>query len=332
MALLNSSPLLSSIYIGGGTPSVLDVECLNQLIACIFHHFRVKENVEFTVELNPDDVTCQLIDCLKNNRVNRISLGIQSFTDHHLKRLRRRHTAEQAIQAVKLIHKQGIENISIDLIYGLPSQTLDEWNYDVDQALRLPIKHLSAYSLMYEEGTPLTMMRDKNEVTEADEQLSFKMYKSLCNKLKDANFIHYEISNFCLPGMHSRHNSGYWNALPYIGIGAGAHSFDGSSRYYNVEDIDAYISSPSSPPRNYEHLTPNERINEYFFTRLRTQEGINLEELKEKFGEKPLNHIMKFAQKHIQSKNLTLSNQQLSLTEEGIFLSDDVMSDLMLVE
>ncbi len=323
---------LDSIYIGGGTPSVLNIDCLEKLLESVKQHFCFNQDYEFTIELNPDDVTTELITFLRNNGINRISLGVQSFNDEQLRFLNRRHNATRAKQAVEIISNSGINNISIDLIYGLPNQTLEQWNKNIHEALCLPIQHISAYSLMYEDNTPLYKLRESGKIVEADEQLSFQMYKSLCSTLKAAGFEHYEISNFCLPNKHSRHNSGYWNAKPYIGIGAGAHSFDGTTRYFNEENVDAYIQKPGHPPRVFEKLSLNERINEYIFTSLRTAKGLNIIDFQNRFGRQALNHIHKYSARHISNKHLQLIDNQLKLTEDGIFLSDDIMSDLMIVD
>lgn len=323
---------LNSIYIGGGTPSVLTIENLQKLFNCILDKFKLSSHYEFTFEMNPDDVSIELIRFLISKKVNRISLGVQSFNNEQLRFLNRRHNAQSARNAVEIIHNLGINNISIDLIYGLPNQTLEQWKSNLNEALQLPIQHISAYSLMYEEGTPLYRLRDSGKIKETDENTSLQMYEILCSTLKHNGFLHYEISNFCLPTFHSRHNSGYWNNTPYIGIGAGAHSFDGNIRYYNEENIISYTQNPGKPHRIYEELTNIEKINEFIFTKLRTSDGFNIIDFKERFGNDAFLHIQKFTAKHINNKCLQLKDNQLSLTERGFFLSDDIMSDLMIVD
>ena len=330
-AALSTKPL-TSIYIGGGTPSIIPIQGLRKIFQTILQHFTISETAEITMELNPDDVTPQYVADLKQLGINRTSLGIQTFADKHLRFLNRRHDANKAIVAVQTIHEVGIDNISIDLIFGLPEQTIDEWQQDLEKALTLPISHLSAYSLMYEPNTLLTKKLEQGEIKEVSEELSLKMFKTLCQTLKNHGFEHYEISNFCRPGYASRHNSGYWCGKPYIGVGAGAHSFDGENRAYNIENLEAYIQSHGCPPHESETLNNNERINEFIFTRLRTASGINLMELEARFGHETKQLILSLAKQHISNQLLTFENNVVKLSEEGIFVSDDVMSDLMLID
>lgn len=323
--------IIDSIYFGGGTPSQLSVFQISEVLKTIHYIYNVREDAEITMEANPDDLSLAFLSQLREAGINRLSMGLQSFDDSRLKFIRRRHSASQAIDAVYDAIKAGFDNISIDLMFGFPGQTIEEWRTDVDKALSLPIRHLSAYSLMYDEGTVLAKMLDEGEIEEIDEEMSLKMYRYLVEKTKEFGFEHYEISNFALPGFRSRHNSGYWSGVKYLGVGAGAHSYDGESRQYNPDSLELYMKK-SEPVK--EELTDAERYNEFVFTGLRTREGLSLSSLKEKFGVF-YDYCMENARKHIDAKRLMLtsgSESYLRLTSTGIFVSNDIMSDLMVVD
>ena len=325
----------SSIYIGGGTPSTLPAPLLQRLLDCTVALFPPAEDAEITVEANPDDVTEEWAKALRQTPVNRVSMGVQTFQDPLLQTLRRRHSSEQARQAVRLLREAGFENLSIDLIYGLPGQTLSMWQQDVDEALRLGTPHISAYSLMYEEDTPITRMLEEGLVEEMSDELSLKCYEHLCHRLAAAGYEHYEISNFALPKMHSRHNSGYWTGEPYLGFGAGAHSYDGqATRRSNKDSLPHYIQCLSgSADTSYfdlERLSPTDLYNEYIMTRLRTARGFSLGTLKERFGTEAASHCVQMMQPHLQKENLIQQGDQVYLSEQGIFVSNDVISDLFI--
>ena len=329
---------LSTIYIGGGTPSQLSISHLHDIFKCIDNHFHVDDDAEITIECNPDDVTPSFAEALRELPINRVSMGVQTFNDERLKFLRRRHSSEQVLQAIERLRKAGIGNISIDLMFGFPNETLEEWESDIEQALNLHVEHISAYSLMYEEGTPLYNIRSKqieNGLVNQDEEdeLSVKMYELLMEKLEKAGFEHYEISNFALKKEHgsyrSRHNSSYWQGIPYLGIGAAAHSYDIDSRQWNVADIQQYIQAiqRGEIPAEREFLTDDLRYNDLVTTAMRTREGIALNQLKDKYKD----YLLKQAQNHITYGLLTLIDKSIALTKKGLFVSDSVMSDLMLV-
>ena len=320
---------LSSVYIGGGTPSLLPHEAIRQLFNAVRTNFTLSEGAEITFEANPDDITPELIDVLISVGVNRISLGVQSFNDQQLQLLRRRHTANQAIEAVHLIHRKGIPHISIDLIYGQPQQTLASWDDDLKTALSLPVDHLSAYALSVEEATPLQRLIKSQTLSLPSDETTWHMYQHLCEATRKHGFLHYEISNFCLPNAHSRHNSGYWQSRPYLGIGPGAHSYDGASRHFNPLNLQDYINKQGVTHRTTEVLSEAEQCNEFVFTALRTSNGLNMDEFEKRFGSKPASNIRTWAQPHIQNGNLSLTERTLRLTETGIFVSNDVLSDLM---
>ena len=320
---------IETIYFGGGTPSQLAVTDVEKVLQHIYNIYNVYDRAEITLEGNPDDLTPDYLRALKAIGINRLSIGVQTFSDARLKFLNRRHSATQAISAVENAQKAGFTNISIDLMFGFPSQTLVEWQQDVRQALSLNIQHMSAYSLMYEEGTRLGCLLDAGEVEEVVDEVSLQMYEHLMDATTEAGFEHYEISNFSLPGMHSRHNSSYWHNVPYLGIGAGAHSYDGRDRCFNPDSLSDYLRG-SSPV--VERLTEAERYDEYVFTGLRTSSGINLSALERLFGTTYKDYCMHNSARHIASGRLLLVGDILRLSRQGLFVSNDVMSDLMWVE
>ena len=217
---------IETIYLGGGTPSQLTQEELKEIFSTIYHIYKVKDDAEITLEANPDDLTPEYVAMLRQLPINRISMGIQTFQEETLKLLHRRHTAQQAIEAFERCREAGFQNISIDLMYGLPGETLETWKEDLQQAIDLRPEHISAYHLIYEEDTALWKLREQHQVEEADEDLSVSLFSTLIDKLTEAGYQHYEISNFCLPGLHSRHNSSYWTGKKYLGCGPSAHSFN----------------------------------------------------------------------------------------------------------
>lgn len=318
----------TTMYIGGGTPSQLTFGQLETIVGSLHRNFNVKPNPEFTVEVNPDDVSTELITHLSDLGVNRISMGIQTFADDRLHFLHRRHSAEQAVRAVETCHEAGMTNVSIDLMFGFPGETLKDWETDIDKALSLDVRHISAYSLMYEEGTELTSMVQKGCLTEIDEELSADMYAMLMDKTRETGFEHYEISNFCKPGYHSRHNSSYWGGIPYIGLGAGAHSFNGKSRQWNGPMTDEGWTIEDS-----ETLTPAQIFNEKIMTGLRTSRGVDTEQLRNEFPDY-FSAIEPEIDRHIKGGKLQIDTHlhRLTLTHQGIFVSNAVMADLMTIE
>lgn len=318
-----------TIYIGGGTPSLLSAQNLKELFSDIGHYFTLAPEAEVTIEANPDDVTPEWLSCLSETPVNRISMGAQTFNDSLLTFLGRRHDARQTIDAVKACREASFENISLDLIYGLTGQTFDDWQKDVDLALSLGIKHLSAYALSYEDGTKLDAMLQQGRIEEADEELSLQMYHHLLAATEKSGFQHYEISNFALPGYHSRHNSCYWQGVPYLGLGAGAHSYDGHrTRRANLPDVKAYIAAQGDVPHETEVLSDEALYNEFVMTRLRTARGIPLDEL----SPTDRTALLSLAAPHLDKNLLTIRTGHLCLTPEGIFTSNDIISDLMKIE
>lgn len=323
----------STIYLGGGTPSLLDEAELTQLFLHINNVYDVDRNAEITMECNPDDITPEFTNMLSRLPINRVSMGAQTFADSRLRLLHRRHNSDEVKHAVKLLREAGIKNISIDLMFGFPDESLSQWKEDISAALALNVEHISAYSLMYEEDTPLWKMLDTGKVKEIDEELSLTMFKELVCQLTDAGYEHYEISNFARPGYRSRHNSNYWHQVPYIGLGAAAHSFDLNSRQWNVADLKLYIEEINNGiiPMEREELDNDTTFNDIITTALRTSDGINLNALETRLGKRYRNTLISAAGKHLEQGLLEIRHDRLRLTSEGIFISDMVMSDLMIV-
>ena len=322
-----------TVYLGGGTPSVLDGEELSRLFHYINKVYDVVPQAEVTIECNPDDVTPDFAALLSRLPVNRVSMGAQTFSDKRLKFLNRRHDAAEVGRAVALLRAAGIGNISLDLMFGFPGETLAEWESDIEKALLLDVEHISAYSLMYEEGTALYRMLEQNRVEEVDEEQSLAMYETLVNHLVSAGYEHYEISNFARRGFRSRHNSSYWQRVPYIGLGASAHSFDLRSRQWNVADVKTYISEigKGNVPMEREELDKTTMFNDIVTTAMRTCEGIDLDMISSDFGAAFHRQLTDNAQPHITSGLAEVKDGHLRLTRKGIFVSDMVMSDLVMV-
>lgn len=336
----NNAVPINTIYLGGGTPSMLTGEQLTRLFRGIEDGVKIEreemERMEITMECNPDDVTDDFCNILKRLPVNRISMGAQTFSDKRLRFLHRRHTAQEVRDAVKRLRSIGITNISIDLMFGFPGETLEEWKEDIRQTLELNVEHISAYSLMIEENTVLEKMMKRKKIEELDEETSLCMYETLIDTLTAAGYEHYEISNFARPAYHSRHNSSYWQETPYVGIGAAAHSYsrgNTTTRSWNVTDIKAYISAiqEGTKPCETEELDLDTRYNDLIATALRTREGINLNRLRQEFGEERYQHTLREAQDKIERGLMKIDSEQLSLTRHGLYISDDLMSDFVLV-
>lgn len=326
---------IETVYFGGGTPSMLSAEQLSDVLNHIKQIYNVTDNAEITIEGNPDDLCIDFLESIKKGGFNRLSMGVQTFNDKRLKFLCRRHTADIAKKSVENARKVGFDNISIDLMYGFPEESLADWISDINQALLLAPEHISAYSLMYEEGTQLYKMLESGSIKEIDEDVSLKMYNLLIERLQSSGYEHYEISNWGKKGMHSRHNSSYWEGIPYLGVGAGAHSFDGNSRQWNPNSLEEYIAGivSNNPIFEKEELTPNQRYNEMVMTGLRTAKGIDLKRLETLFGKQRLEYCKNNARPHIEAGRLELNDNtnSMRLTRNGLFVSDDIMSDLMLL-
>ena len=321
---------ISTVYLGGGTPSQLTIPQLHQLFDAIYIYNKVESGAEVTIEMNPDDVSVPYADTLRQLGINRVSMGAQTFDDERLRWLNRRHTVAQVGQAVTILRAAGIRNISIDLMYGFPDETIDDFVRDIDEVIKLDVEHISAYCLMIEEGTELYRRYGDKRVREYDdskEETERKMYELLIDKLTAAGYGHYEISNFARPGFRSRHNSSYWTGVPYIGLGAAAHSFDGHLRSWNVSDIQQYIAAVNRDERlnEEEELSATDFYNERVMLGLRTCEGVDLSAL----SDDERNYCIQEAQPFLSDDILLLTDNRLVLTRKGLFVSDYVISSLM---
>jgi len=317
---------VETVYFGGGTPTLLSFADFEKIFHTLYLIYGEDKNREVTLEANPDDITSAYLNSIKYLPFNRISLGVQSFNDRELQLLNRRHDAESAIRAVKLLQQAGYNNISIDLIYGLPGQNLEIWTDTLNQAIDLQVQHISAYHLTYEEGTPLHKQLKEGSLLPADEEMSNRLFELLIDTLLAAGFDQYEISNFARPGFQSRHNVSYWNGTHYLGIGASAHSYNGISRQWNEKTL-----RPDNRKSGFEIEIIDEKTayNDFVITRLRTMKGMDLNELTALFGESRKSYCLQQAQKYITNGCLQYEDNRLQLTQKGIFISDGIMSDLM---
>lgn len=325
---------VETIYFGGGTPSQLEEGDFRQLFETIQKCYGMESCHEITLETNPDDLSKEYLQMLSTLPFNRLSMGIQTFDDATLKLLKRRHDARTAIEAVDRCRQAGFSNISIDLIYGLPGETKERWENDLRQAINLNVEHISAYHLIYEEDTPIYKMLKQHQVSEVDEDSSLEFFTLLIERLQKAGFEHYEISNFCQPSKHSRHNTSYWQGIPYLGCGPSAHSFDGMTREWNVSSIDLYIKGIEKNRRTFEieYLDQATRYNEFIITTIRTVWGTPIEKLKQTFGNELWEYCRKMAAPYLENGKLEEHDGALRLTREGIFISDSIMSDLLWVD
>ena len=319
-----------TIYFGGGTPTQLSIQELEIILNYIYKVYDC-EPIEVTIEGNPEDLTKGYLQDLSRLPFNRLSIGIQSFHDEELKAINRRHTAQKAIEAVRNAQEVGFNNISIDLIYGLPTQTMASWVDNIEQAIALNVPHISAYSLTFEEGSILTKKLQKGEIQEADEELSLNMFKTLRARLTHAGIPPYEISNFARPGFESKHNSSYWDGTPYLGVGPAAHSFDGENRQWNIANTRKYIENIANGTSYFEieNLTEADHFNEFILTGLRRSKGISITEMNSRFRTDFIDSFKKSAIPYIKDGHLIQQSDQLFLSEEGIFISDFIFEDLM---
>lgn len=310
-----------TIYIGGGTPSILKPDQLSRLCEVL----PVGDAEEFTLEANPEDITPEIVKSWKRLGINRVSMGIQSFDDTQLRSVGRRHTAATALLAIDAIRSNGIDNINCDLIYGLPGQTFESWCNSLSTLIGCRPQHISAYCLSYEPGTPLHRLLDKGRITPVDDDTLIADYNHLCRATSEAGYEHYEISNFALKGFRSRHNSSYWNNTPYLGLGPGAHSFDGTFRRINPPSVKTYISD--CPVAVIDDENEDQRFNDILITALRTSNGLDLLSL-DSFRR---TRLMKDADKYIRSGAMTFSDNHLSIDETHWLVADSILRDLIQV-
>lgn len=324
---------LDTIYFGGGTPSQLHPRDFERIFDAITRLFDTGPSPEITLEANPDDMTAEYVQQIGALPFNRISMGVQSFKEEDLRFLNRRHDRQQALRAVELCKENGLSNISIDLIYGLPGQTLQDWEANLDMAIRLDIPHISAYHLIYEEGTALYKLMKAGKISPVEEDTSVALFSTLIDRLTANGYLHYEISNFARPGMFSRHNSSYWKGINYLGIGPSAHSYNGESRQWNVASLPAYLQAieKGTPDVEIETLDINTRYNDFIITGLRTMWGVKYDEIQQQFGKEKLIYCQKQAAPYLKQGLLIEKDVTLTLSKEGIFVSDGIMSDLLWV-
>ena len=323
---------VTTIYLGGGTPSVLSINEISVILDHLRKLFPITENCELTIELNPDDVNPAYLKGLKNAGINRISLGIQSWRDADLKMLNRRHDSSRAAKALRETFNAGFENVTIDLIYGIPGMSASEWKANLDFTFSFGIKHLSAYHLTIEKGTVFGKMQEKGLLTEIEEEESSMLFNILIEKAEAAGFIHYEISNFGKPGYFSIHNTNYWRQVNYLGIGPSAHSFNGYSRRWNVSDLKSYIKLVNSgkPYFQSEELDSKTRFNEYIMTSLRTMWGLDLDYIEKTFEKEGYDYVVNMSGKYKEYGLMKQDKKNLVLTNQGKMISDNIISDFML--
>ena len=330
-AILNSDKV-STIYFGGGTPSILDVEEINLIIENIYKNFNVRKNIEITIEANPDDLSKHKLNDLSKTKINRISIGVQSFIDKELKIMNRVHDSKKAIKSIEMA-KKYFNNISVDLLYGVPDSSIKSWNYNLDTISSFNINHISAYALTVEPKTALESFINKSILSMPDEDLVYSQYKLINEKLSSKNFINYEVCSFAQKDFFSKNNSAYWLRKKYIGIGPSAHSFDGESRSWNISNNKKYIDQIRDGNNYYkkENLTKVDQYNEYIMTGLRTIWGVSVKHIESNFNVRFKNYFLKKIKSHIAKKNVYKEDDLYLTTQSGRFLADGIASDLFLV-
>lgn len=326
--------MLETIYIGGGTPTVYPPQVIAEMIEDAKEHFEIDLHAEITIEANPDDLTPEYLQQLRQTPVNRLSIGIQSFHDDDLHYLNRNHSAANAHQAIRNALAVGFDSMSIDLIYGIPSLTDEKWMDNIKMMLDYQTPHLSAYALTVEPGTALDKLIEKKKLPPVDEAQAADQFVILMEMMAAAGYEHYEISNFSKPGMHARHNTSYWQKVPYLGIGPSAHSFDGHSRQWNVSNLEAWLDGIRArvPAFEREELTPTQQLNEYVMTSLRTMWGTDLRNIENcwnpGFRQMVLQQAIPFQEKGL----VSIHNNIITLTQRGKLFADGIASDLFIDE
>ena len=327
------SEAIETIYWGGGTPSLLQPDDFEMIFNAINRFYTLSPNPEITLEANPDDMIPIYVSALRELPFNRISMGVQSFHENDLRLLNRRHTAQQALNAVLCCQNAGYSNLNIDLIYGLPGQTLQRWEENLDEALRLYIPHLSAYYLTYEEGTDLYRQLQAGTIESVSEETGVQFFNLLIDKLEAADYLHYEISNFCKPDCFSQHNTAYWTDRKYIGIGAAAHSYNHNSRQWNVASLPDYIEGMTKTTPNIEKELIDERTryNDYILTHLRTMWGIQIPAFHEIFDGERFDYLLRQSKTFLHNGMMEKDKENLKITRKGRLISDGIIRDLMAI-
>lgn len=324
---------INTIYFGGGTPSLLTAFDIEDLLSNCKSLFNLVNNLEITLEANPDDLSIEYLKQLKDIGINRLSIGIQSFSDVDLQFMGRRHSSSQAIMAVKNAQNIGFDNISVDLIYGIPGMSFQQWQENLKQVFELNIQHISAYHLTYHEDTTFWNELKNGKIREIDEENSFKQFNELVEITEVNGFVQYEVSNFAKEGFYSKHNSSYWKQQEYIGLGPSAHSYNGFSRQWNISDVNKYIELIYKKETHFEveQLSVKDQFNDYIITSLRTIWGIDLNFIEEKYGSKYSQHTLDVSKAYISSAVIEKTNSNIRLTKKGIFISDGIIADFMIL-
>lgn len=321
--------VIETIYFGGGTPSLLSNEEIEAILAAVYKNYPVTDAPEITLEANPDDLTQERILELKETAINRLSIGIQSFFESDLKLMNRAHNAQEAMDCLTFA-SQHFDNISLDLIYGIPGASDAQWKANIEQALAFGVNHISSYALTVEPKTALAAFIKKGVIDQVDDERAQQQFFILIDALEGQGFVHYELSNFGKPGYFSRNNSAYWQGKTYLGIGPSAHSFNGEQRSWNIKNNTKYIEAieQNRLPLEVETLSVTDKYNEYVMTGLRTIWGVSLEKVRTDFGENFEDYLLKQSDKHIKEQLLYIENEKLKVTKKGKFLSDGIASDL----
>ena len=327
---LISAQHIETIYFGGGTPSLLTGNEIKKLLDAVYDNFHVEANAEVTLEANPDDINRASLAQWKEAGINRLSIGVQSFSDTELEWMNRAHNATQALQSIQLAKDEGFSNFSVDLIYGTPGLESGQWEKNIRDVINMEVPHLSCYALTVEPGTALNKMIALKKKENIDMDLQSSQFLLMANLLEDAGYEHYEISNFARPGARSRHNSSYWQAKNYIGIGPSAHSFNGRIRRWNVSNNSLYVESifKNIIPSESELLSYSQQLNEYIMTSLRTMEGLDLNFIKSRFGREKSKQLNKLANKFIVSGKAKTEGSKIILTNDGKLFADGIAAEL----
>ena len=323
---------IETIYFGGGSPSILQLREIESILQRLRQNFSIHDSVEITLEANPDDIDKEKALQWRELGINRLSLGVQSFFDDDLKWMNRAHAAEQSLRSIEHVKNAGFSNLTIDLIYGTPTLTDEKWKQNVERCFQFDIPHLSCYALTVEPKTALDALIRKQEMHDIDADDQARQFDLLIEWTEANGYEHYEISNFSKPGMRSRHNTSYWQQKKYLGLGPSAHSFNGSSRQWNIANNSLYISSLQNGVASFEleSLSPVQRINEYIMTSLRTTEGLDLEFVTREFGEKAVANIENHLPKHRANESLFKEGNSIRLTRKGKLFADGIAADLFL--
>ncbi len=327
-----SEPVFT-IYFGGGTPSILPSDDINSILQHLYKTFSIKQDAEVTLEANPDDISSPKLNEWKAIGINRLSIGIQSFFEDDLTWMNRAHNATQAAGCIALAQKADFYNLSVDLIYGTPTLSNNNWKRNVEKVIELSIPHLSCYALTVEPKTALEKMIAQKKIADVETEKQAIHFEMLMQWMNEAGYEHYEISNFSKPGFRSKHNSSYWQAKSYLGLGPSAHSFNGSSRQWNIANNALYIQSlyKNVIPFEIETLTINQRFNEYIMTSLRTMEGLSLQKVTNEFGELRTEELLQSAQIYLRRRTLKIENDYLHTTTKGKLMADGIAADLFTI-